>query len=462
MNLRGDHLSVNGDGHLLIEGVSVNELADRFGTPLFVMSENAVRRNYRAFHQAFSSRYANEVIVCVGMKANWGLASRRIIVGEGGGGEAFGSGELYVALMAGTNPNRIVLNGPNKSDETLRAAIEAGVMINIDSLDELATTERIAKEINKVASIALRLRLPLKPLEGIRYTDARYAAPGIDIVKWAREFKFGMEPQTIYKAVTNARQSNALALKGLMYHGGIPRRAGYYREEMEDFLATLVNLHKDLGWMPEYLNLGGGFVPYRHGLAEPPSIDEYAESITSLIWKSCVEHGLALPKLILEPGRFCWENTVLWLATVGNIKVDEHLTDKRWAFIDGNINEMGDPFDPHAGYHEVVVASDMHRSGATAVDVCGQLCNANDVMAKQRALPPLKRGDILAFLDMGAYNEAFASQSNAMPRSATVMVSEGRVSVVRRRETIQDVLSREAVPYWLAPHAPESMRSSIS
>lgn len=262
-----------------------------------------------------------------------------------------------------------------------------------------------------------------------------------------------MEIESIYEAVSYAKQSGVLDLKGLMYHGGIPRRAGYHREETADLLDTLVKMQSDLGWMPEYLNIGGGFVPYRHGLAEPPSIDDYADSITGLITEACRSHQLALPKLILEPSRFCWENAVIWMAEVGNTKADQHLTGKRWAFIDGNINEMGDPFDPHAGYHEVVVASDMHREAISAVDVCGQLCNANDVMARNRKLPNLKRGDILAFLDMGAYNEAFGNQSNAMPRSATVMVSSGRVSVVRRRETIQDVLSREAVPYWLAPQS---------
>jgi len=436
-------------GVLTVEGVSVIELANNFGTPLFVISENTIRENYQTFYKAFQSRYPKAVVVCVGMKANWGLAVRRIIVEEGGGGDAFGLGELYVALLAGTPADKIVLNGPNKPEDVLKVAVESGIMINVDNLDELENIHRIAEDIGKTAIIALRIRLPLDVLSGKRYVDSRYKPPGIDIAKWEREFKFGMEPDSFFQAVEKALNTKHIDLKGVMYHGGIPRRAGFHCEEVGELMDYVGQVRDQFSWEPEVINVGGGFVPVRHGQEPPPSLENYAEGIVSIIKDRCQLLGLAVPRLFLEPGRFCWENAVVWLTRVGNIKDDKTLAGKKWVYVDGNINEMGDPFDPFAGFHQVVIANDVNRAGEETVDICGQLCNSADILAEERRVPKIERGDILAFLDMGAYNESFANQSNAMPRSASILVSNGKKAVVRRRETIHDVLGREAIPYWL-------------
>ena len=153
--------------------------------------------------------------------------------------------------------------------------------------------------------------------------------------------------------------------------------------------------------------------------------------------------------MIIEPGRYCFDSAGIWLTRAGNIKADTTLAYKKWVYVDGNINEMGDPFDPYNGFHHVVVANDADREGAETVDICGQLCNAADILAQNRELPPLRRGDLLAFLGMGAYNESFGNQSNATPRSAAVLVNGQRASLIRRRETVADVLSRELLPSWL-------------
>lgn len=449
MERTGKHIASNEHGVLTIEGVSSVELANEYGTPLFVISENAIRQNYRAFRDAFQTRYSNDVLVCAGMKANWGLAVRRVISEEGGGGDAFGLGELTVALLTGTPPERIVMNGPNKPEDVLRAAIESGIMINIDSLDELEYTQKVAEDVGKVATVALRIRLPLYGLVGRHYIDPRYGPPGIDVAKWEREFKFGMEPDSFFLAVETAAKARQIALKGIMYHGGIPRRAGYFREEIEELMDYVGQARDEFSWEPEVLNVGGGFVQPRQGGGLSPSLDEYAEGIASAIETKCQSLRLNVPRLFLEPGRFCWENAVIWLVRVGNIKTDTTLAQKKWVYVDGNINEMGDPFDPHVGFHGVVVANDVNRPEQETVDICGQLCNAADIVAKARRVPRMERGDILAFLDMGAYNESFANQANAMPRSASIMVCAGKKAITRRRETIQDVLGREAVPYWL-------------
>lgn len=442
------HLKSNAKGELEFEGVAVTDLAAQYGSPLFVLSENTIRENYRRIHRAFADVYPAEVIVCAGMKGNWGLAARRVIVEEGGGGDAFGLGELTVAMLAGSDPRKIVMNGANKSRETIEAAIDMGVLNQVDNADELALVGEVAAALGKTARISLRIRLPLKSLAEVNYVDARYPE-GISPSYWERTFKFGLAPDAYLAAVKVAQGMKGVSLEGCHYHGGIPRRAGFYREETEELVEILGEVKASSGWSPDYLNIGGGFVSERYGAEAPPPVEEYGRVIGKAIVDTCAKHGMKVPALMLEPGRYCWESAGIWVAQVNAKKADHTLANKTWVYVDGNTNEMRDPFDPRCSVHHVVVANDVDRKGSEVVDVCGQTCNAGDILAKNRVLPPLRIGDTLAFLDMGAYNESFACQSNVIPRSATVMVSNGRSTVVRRRETVADVLSREAVPTWL-------------
>jgi diaminopimelate decarboxylase len=436
------------DHALVTEGVRVTDLAERFGTPLFVLSENTIRHNFRRIHGAFAQAYPAEVIVCAGMKGNWGLAARRVIVEEGGGGDAFGLGELTVAMLAGSDPRKIVINGANKSREVIAAAIDCGALNQIDDADELEAVEQCAAELGKIARVSLRIRLPLRSIADIKYVDNRYP-DGISPSYWERTFKFGMDPPAFTAAVKRALSLKHVSLEGAMYHGGIPRRAGFFREETEELIDCLAEVRNLTGWTPRILNIGGGFVSERYGADVPPSVEQYAHAICTAIVNGCTRHALAIPTLLMEPGRYCWESAGLWVVRVGARKEDPRLAKKTWIYVDGNTNEMGDPFDPRCGVHHVIIANDFDRGGSEVVDICGQTCNAADILAKQRNMPPIRAGDVLAFMDMGAYNESFACQSNAIPRSATVMVANGRCALVRRRETVADVLARELVPPWL-------------
>jgi diaminopimelate decarboxylase len=445
----GSYLETNESGILKIEGQSVVELAKKFGTPMFVLSENTIRHNFRLIRNAFSRHYPGGVEVCVGMKGNWGLAARRVIVTEGGSSEVFGLGELTIALLAGADPSRMVMNGPNKTVQMHAGAIEAGVLIQYDNMDELEDINHVAANIGKTARVSARIRLPLEKVSDVVYKDPRFK-DGINPGPWSRSTKFGMEPQAWFDAIERALSMEHVLMEGLMYHGGPPRRAGLQREETEDLFNHIGEVKRRFGWEPKYVNVGGGYVPERYGLEPPAStIDEACRDIAEEVVKGCEKYGLQLPILQSEPGRFCWESAGMFIVKAGNIKADQNLTDKKWIYVDGNINEMGDPFDPNSAFHHVVIANDANREGSEVQNICGQLCHGLDFLATDRAMAPIQTGDLLAVLDMGAYNEAFACQSNAMPRSPTVMVSGDRATVVRRRETVQDVISRDAVPTWL-------------
>ena len=225
MTIFHKHLVSNAKGELEVEGIPVTKLAAEYGSPLFILSENAIRANYRRIHSAFADVYPTEVIICAGMKGNWGLAARRVIVEEGGGGDAFGLGELTVAMLAGSDPRKIVMNGANKSRETIEAAIDMGVLNQVDNADELKLVGEVSAAMGKVARISLRIRLPLKSLAEVNYVDARYPE-GISPSYWERTFKFGLAPDAYIEAVKIAQGIKTVSLEGCHYHGGIPRRAG--------------------------------------------------------------------------------------------------------------------------------------------------------------------------------------------------------------------------------------------
>ena len=445
----GTFLKTNSDGVLEFEGMSTVALAEKYGTPLFVTSENTIRHNYRQFRKAFTDVYPEEVIVCVGMKANWGLAVRRVVVQEGGGGDAFGLGELTVSMLAGSDPSKIVINGCNKTEETLITAIDTETLIQFDHIYELEDIDRLTKKLGKKARVSARIRLPLDSIADIVYKDPRYPE-GISPTFWERTFKYGMEPESFYEAVKIADKMEMVSFEGAMYHGGLPRRAGFYYEETKELVEVVANAKDQFGWSPKYLNIGGGFVPIRYGADVPPTAEEYAKGIIEAIVPTCEERNMKVPILMMEPGRYCLDSSAIWLTRVGATKSDHNMAMKNWVYVDGHVNEMSDPFDPRSRVHHVVIANDDNRDGEKVkVDICGQTCNAADVVAKAVTMPEMKKGDLLAFLDVGAYNEPFSDQSNVLPRSATVMISGDRAAVVRRRETITDILSRDSIPSWL-------------
>ena len=278
-----------------------------------------------------------------------------------------------------SDPRKIVLNGANKAEDALRGAIDVGVMIQVDHEDELEAVERLAGEMGKTARVALRIRLPLNAIEEVVYVDPRYPE-GISPTYWERTFKFGLEPESYFAEVEQALKMKHISLEGVMYHGGIPRRAGYYREETEELVDMIGQIKKQTGWAPQYLNIGGGFVPERAGQELPPTIEDYATAISEAITGKCEEHDLPVPVLLAEPGRYCVDAAGIWVTRVGSLKSDTSMANKKWVYVDGNTNEMGDPFDPYNRIHHVVIAND-----AQQVRRRGRRRRRSDLQRRRRA-----------------------------------------------------------------------------
>ncbi len=451
-------IGVDDTGVLRIEGHAATALAEEFGTPLYVTSEAQIRANVQRLRRAFEDRWEH-VTLLFATKSNWNLAVRRILLDEGVGGDCFGLGELSLSLRAGVPGERLVLNGSNKQPGEVRAAIAAGATINVDDPTELGLVASIAEELEKRADICLRV-LPFS------YADPRRLAPDLARIAADRSHdKWGMDRETILETVPRALKDDRLRLRGLHLHVSRLRSTPEHFELAASLIADCIAELRDRhDWQPELLDFGGGFPhardpesgqpPGSHRVATP---EEYATAVTSVLHDALEQRALREPRLLLEPGRRLVSNATVLLTRVGVIKrLPTGVV--TWANVDASTNHCLRA-SLQGYYYEIVHATKGHDAPAETVNVVGPTCVV-DLIGEQRSLPSLAQGDLLGILDVGGYAEALANQFNMVSRPAHVLVRDSEVDLIRRRETIDDMLSTQIVPARLGgtklPAPPQS------
>jgi diaminopimelate decarboxylase len=443
-------LARDGDGELCVDGVRLADLAAAYGTPLHVISEARLRANYRRIRDAFVERWPAGVEVCYAIKANPALAVRRVLAEEGAGGDCLGLNELQASIVAGTPPSALVLNGNNKDDAALLAAVRCGARINVDDLEEPARIAAIARAEGRPVRVGIRTKPDPAPLAD-RVTDL---GPGT-VGGYTERSKWGLGPGDTVTAAREIAGHRELTLVGLHCHLGrhVPE-PGLYAELAGALVATLARLRTEAGWGPQTLTLGGGFTqgrdPYFRNSGGRPwprveddfvaPIEAYAEALCGELAAGLAAHGLPAPALGLEPGRYIAGSAGLTVARVGTVKESR---ERRWIEIDAAISHIGmsrSPLDAHA----IVPVRVRPGSEATA-DVVGPLC-VLDIVGSGVALAPVEAGDLLAVLDTGAYADGEASNANSIGRPAVVLVGGGGHDLIRRRETFADVFTRDSIP----------------
>jgi diaminopimelate decarboxylase len=440
-------IRVDEDGVLWIEDRAAPELAEEYGTPLYVTAEAQIRANVRRLRRAFEAGWPR-VTLLFATKSNANLAIRRVLLDEGVGGDCFGLGELTLSLRAGVPPDLLVLNGSNKQPAELRAAIEAGVTINVDDPSELDLVAGLAEQIGRPADICLRV-LPFT------YADRATLEPELAaIAADTSHDKWGMDRPTIVEIVPTALESAWLRLRGLHLHVSRLRPTPEAFELACRLIAMCIaELHDRFGWQPELLDFGGGYPHERDPESGAPSgshavgtPEQYAEAITSTLRTALADRSLGEPRLVLEPGRRLVSNATVLLTRVGVVK-RLPTRSATWVNVDASTNHV--PRVPLQGYYnEIVHATKGRDVGDTEVNVVGPTC-VIDLLGR-RPLPSVRQGDLLAVLDVGGYAEVLANQFNLLPRPAAVLVDGKSCDVIRRRETIDDLMATQAVPPRLA------------
>ncbi len=448
-----EFISRNADGVLVVDQARCDDLAAAYGTPLYVISERQIHTNITKFREAFESRYPN-VKVLFATKANNNLAVRRVFTMAGAGGETFGYGELLVTLAAGTPPEFTVLNGFSKTDAELQLAVENGVIIHLDSAEELTRVIDMARQVGRRARVGIRTRLMLHSLDHIQsdWQDINLTDPEMDSIgrNQRERDKFGISPSVTRDVVREAMSEDSVELLGLHHHIGreLPN-THLWDVTVADQLALAAELRDDFGWTPSYFDFGGGMAfgrPEGHGPGgndrNAPSYDEYAEVITSNLKRGLKQYDLGEPLLLVEPGRSVSSNIGVLVSSVTTRKpVPE--TNQVWIGLDASMCHM--PNADGGYYYHAVEAS----AGASAEPEVVNLADPNCWYGNFALNKPMQHrevGELVAFLDTGSYTETKASNFNLTLRPAMVLVNDGAVEVVTERETLEQLLARTRVP----------------
>lgn len=443
----GEFVGIGPNGNLFVDGCDVQDLAEKFGTPLYIISENELRHTYRSFRDAFREHYGN-VEILFANKSNNGLAIRHIMNQEGAGGDCFGAQEMYMALLAGTDPKTLVLNGSNKQDEELEMAIANGLCINIDAMDELDRIQAIATRLGKDVDIGIRLKLDLEPLRDS--TGVAMHGPGT-LKQQSDSTKWGMTREQTVEIVKRAQQMPNIHLKETHFHlSRMSNKAEHFAIMAGEMMVWSAYIRDNTGWIPGCIDIGGGWTFGKWYGTGPnsqidndktaPTPDDYARLCSQAIKAEAERLGLPLPKLRLEPGRALSGPSGVAVGQVGAIKKAA----KTWVNLDLSTNHLSWASALDWYYHSVPV-KDAGRQATGEVDLVGPLCNSDEVGA-HRQMADLKRGDFVAFLDAGGYTESSAARYNAQLLPATVLVKGDQAEIITEREQLRDVMNRFRVP----------------
>ncbi|MFI5250423.1 MAG: diaminopimelate decarboxylase family protein [Gemmatimonadales bacterium] len=447
----GGCLSIRG-GHLWAEECDVVSLAGRFGTPLYVMSSAQLRANCRALRSAFERYWGGPVELLPSLKANYVLAVRKLLNDEGAGCDVFGANELRTALRAGVPASRISVNGSAKSPELLRAAVSAGATLTLDSAQELDDLCAITSEMGARARVRLRVRPDHDAL-----TEDSDFFPGMAIRDAAQLYKPGIEPGAARELGRRALSHRGIELTGLMTHlGRHSADPAVWAKMAAGFGEVVAGLCEAWApWTPRELDVGGGLPAPRdpthpdRRAAEPA--ERYADAIATSLRASLASGGVDAAGIVLqiEPGRSLFADAGVHLSRVMHVKTQTRPVASTWVEVDTTEMFMPDLLMEHA-YFRPVFASRADAPVAGVAHIVGISCNF-DLIARDVAAPNVEAGDIVAFLDTGAYQDAAASNFNVLARPGTVLVSGNRARLVKRHETVEDVLGRDE------PDAPDAI-----
>ncbi|MBM7335511.1 MAG: diaminopimelate decarboxylase [Alcanivorax sp.] len=404
------------DGTLYAEEVPVAQLAERFGTPLYVYSRDALESHYTAFDDAFGEHPHR---ICYAVKANSNLAVLNVLARCGAGFDIVSGGELERVLRAGGDPDKIVFSGVGKTAEEMAAALKAGIhCFNVESAAELELLNLVAGELDAVAPISIRVNPDV---------DAQthpYISTGL------KENKFGVDIQKAPALYQRAAELPHIAVRGIDCHiGSQLTRLDPFEDALERVLKLLGEL-QNLGIEIHHLDLGGGLgVTYRDETPPPPS--DYVAALLKHIPGELPVH--------IEPGRSIAANAGLFLTQVLFLKPTEH---RNFAIVDGAMNDLIRP-SLYAAWQDIVPVTP-HEADCRDWDIVGPVCETGDFLGKDRALA-LEPGDLLAVRSAGAYGFAMASNYNSRNRPAEVMVDGDQAFLVRARETLEDQLRLETL-----------------
>ncbi len=407
---------------LYCEDVPVEKVAGDLGTPLYIYSHATVVRHFEAFDGSFGDV---SHLTCFSVKSNSNLAVLKLFAAKGGGADIVSGGELHRCLAAGIEPEKIVYSGVGKSAGEMAYALESGIlMFNVESVQEMRLLDRVAGEIGAVARIAFRVNPDVDP------QTHPYISTGL------RENKFGVDIREAPEQYRAAAELDNLEVTGVSCHiGSQLTKISPFVDALKK-LKELVSVLRSHGHSIRYLDLGGG-LGIRYSDEVPPDPGQYARALKDEMG----DMGLVL---IFEPGRVIMGNAG---ALVTRVLYTKSTPEKNFVVVDAAMNDLMRP-SLYDSYHGIQPVRDSGRV-PLEVDIVGPICESGDFLARNRAIPRVEQGELLAVMSAGAYGFSMASNYNSRPRVCEVMVRGDNYHVIRSRESYEDLVRGETIPEFI-------------
>ncbi len=427
-----ENLGVNEKGNLTIGGIDTVNLAKQYGTPLYVMDEQAVRKACQRFKNSIDKYYGGNGLVCYASKAFSCMEMCRIVGSEGLGLDVVSIGELYTAVKAGFDVSKIGFHGNNKTNEELEYAVDVKVgHIIVDNISELLRLEEIAKSKNAKPDIMFRIK------------------PGIDahthnFVKTGQidsKFGFALETGEAFEAVKQAVTCENVNLMGLHCHiGSQIFDIAPFEEAARVMLNFIAKIKNELHYEIKGLNLGGGFGIKYLNEHDPVPFETYMEKTSEVVKDTCSELGISLPYIFIEPGRSIAAPAGITLYTVGARKEIPNI--RTYVSIDGGMAD-NPRYILYQSEYEAIVANKATQERTEKVTIAGRCCESGDLIGENMPLQHAESGDIIAVCATGAYNYSMSSNYNRLQKPAVVFVNNGESRIAIKRETLDDIIRND-------------------
>ncbi|MBR2847177.1 MAG: diaminopimelate decarboxylase [Clostridia bacterium] len=426
-----ESLSVDENGVLCIGGANALDIVKEYGTPVYVMDEDLIRKNCRIYKNAMDKHYGGNGLVLYASKAFSCKRMVKIVKEEGLGLDVVSGGELYTAIKADFPMDKVYFHGNNKTEDELNLAVDSGVgTIVVDNIFELEKLNAIAEKKGKIVDIMFRIK------------------PGIDahthefVMTGQIDSKFGVALETgeAMEAYKTAKQMKNLNIVGVHCHIGSQI---FDIEPFEHAASVMMGFIADLkaeGIEIERMNLGGGYGIKYVPEDNPIDYDAYIEAVSKVVKKVAAEKGIAMPKILMEPGRSIVASAGTTLYNIGGVK---EIPDVRtYVSVDGGMAD-NPRFIMYGSQYHALLANNPLAKAEEVVTIAGKCCESGDLLIKDIKMPKLKAGDTLAVLATGAYNYSMASNYNRIPKPPVVMVSGGVPSLAVKRETYDDIIKND-------------------
>lgn len=423
---------INDDGNLEIGGCDLVKLAEKYGTPLYVLDEATIRKICRDYKDAFKGY--PKVNMMYASKALCSSATSALIASEGFGFDVVSSGEIFTVYKSGANMSKVLFNGNNKSYDELSLAIELGVgRISVDNFFELSLLDEIAKSHKKIVNILLRIT------PGIECHTHEYIQTG------HLDSKFGFDLTQIDDAVELiVNDYTNLKLHGLHAHiGSQIFEKSIYGDEIEILVKEIARLDEKFGLKLDEINIGGGLGVKYVEADYPPSTYEVAEIVIKRLYECIEKYKIDAPTLFIEPGRSIISTSGVTLYTLGSSK--QVPKGKTYFAVDGGMADNARPSMYQAEY-DAQIANKPDYELAQTVTVAGRFCESGDILIKNIKLPEIEEGDILCVYNTGAYNYSMASNYNRVQKPAMVLVNNSQSDIIIKRESLEDLIAHDIIP----------------